>query len=199
MCIRDRVSTQSTWGQSKTLKTQMASYFVILALCLTAVAHASNPYPKYDRCDPDWVKIIQKGQYYDCANPDAANPYKGLAATSVAIANILEKYGITVKGTVGSPAVIGKFIAEGQEQGRWDTIGDVFHALGLDVSAGRVNGLKKELEQGHDAIAQAVDQYLILNVEGDTLQCLDSRGKTISVALTTVKDEILFVKRKSNQ
>eukprot|EP01016_Furgasonia_blochmanni_P056597 TRINITY_DN967_c0_g5_i1.p5 TRINITY_DN967_c0_g5~~TRINITY_DN967_c0_g5_i1.p5 ORF type:complete len:115 (+),score=20.07 TRINITY_DN967_c0_g5_i1:108-452(+) len=77
---------------------------LILLLALCALSLADNNY--YDRCHPAWVKIIQKGQLYDCAEPNAANPALEIASVVTAMGNVLNSYGIRINRKEPNPLVV---------------------------------------------------------------------------------------------
>eukprot|EP01016_Furgasonia_blochmanni_P011935 TRINITY_DN1560_c0_g2_i2.p1 TRINITY_DN1560_c0_g2~~TRINITY_DN1560_c0_g2_i2.p1 ORF type:complete len:234 (-),score=55.02 TRINITY_DN1560_c0_g2_i2:160-861(-) len=217
MCIRDR--TQSTWD-GKVLKPQqkvkrgrsparsvhqrkMSLNQVVLILGLVSLV-LGNLFPNYDRCDPQWVKLIQSGELYDCANPAAKNPVIKDASTFIAIANIATKQGLTVNGKTATPKVIAEFIAEGQKQGRWKSVNDVFIALGLDVKGIMKDhkAIREHLKAGGDVvvtITRTNQAVAIFSLGGGIINAVDSRGKRFAFEYNVIDVQVLMVKVLKHQ
>eukprot|EP01016_Furgasonia_blochmanni_P026427 TRINITY_DN2806_c0_g1_i2.p1 TRINITY_DN2806_c0_g1~~TRINITY_DN2806_c0_g1_i2.p1 ORF type:complete len:236 (+),score=74.65 TRINITY_DN2806_c0_g1_i2:99-710(+) len=140
MCIRDRVSTQSTWGQQLKQKHKKMRSVILLALCITVL---STTY--YDRCNPEWVKIIQDGQLFDCASPGQRNPILEAASGATAIGNMLNAYPIKINGQNPTPAVVYKYLEKGF--GKIDELRKLFQALGLTFEIVKGDHLQKKVDE----------------------------------------------------
>jgi hypothetical protein len=159
----------------------------IQSLLLAFVLAIASSQQFFDRCNPEWVRLIQRDELYDCADPTSDNRVINDASTFVAVTNIIAKLGLKVEGQEPNPKIFARYIQKGQASGRWESINDVYRSIGLNV-----RGEQKELEQLRGYLAQGLDIVAILNqsdeavlvkeLKGDEeVSVINSRGKTVNV------------------
>eukprot|EP01016_Furgasonia_blochmanni_P054717 TRINITY_DN904_c0_g1_i1.p1 TRINITY_DN904_c0_g1~~TRINITY_DN904_c0_g1_i1.p1 ORF type:complete len:192 (+),score=59.20 TRINITY_DN904_c0_g1_i1:131-706(+) len=150
----------------------------------------------YDRCDPKWVKVLQEGQLYDCADPASTNPHLQRASTYTLIATAFVNWDLTVKGKVATPDVIHQHFSQKwpDSKAAWAAL-KVKHGNLQNPTAEQINN---HVRKGH--IVQGIrkankEKVTIVGAEPNkTFRVLSSRGlvKNEKVELFEDKFGVIF-------
>eukprot|EP01016_Furgasonia_blochmanni_P056599 TRINITY_DN967_c0_g6_i1.p1 TRINITY_DN967_c0_g6~~TRINITY_DN967_c0_g6_i1.p1 ORF type:complete len:215 (+),score=29.06 TRINITY_DN967_c0_g6_i1:108-752(+) len=163
---------------------------LIFLLALCALTLADHNY--YDRCNPAWVKIIQRGQLYDCAEPYSANPALQVASGVTAIGNLLNSYGIRINGREPTPIVVFEHF-----QGAFgypDKLKKLFQELGLRYEVIKATSLKDKV----DSALKSKDNRVIIINKGKRLELIHKGVDSLGYRyVASDRGQILGVEGKS--
>ena len=69
----------------------------LLALFISFTCMLSSEYPRYDRCNPEWVSLIQ-GERLDCSNPSIINTNLKGTSFFLQACNIASSFNVKIDG-----------------------------------------------------------------------------------------------------
>eukprot|EP01016_Furgasonia_blochmanni_P038440 TRINITY_DN4649_c0_g1_i2.p1 TRINITY_DN4649_c0_g1~~TRINITY_DN4649_c0_g1_i2.p1 ORF type:complete len:230 (-),score=79.12 TRINITY_DN4649_c0_g1_i2:252-881(-) len=127
MCIRDRVSTQSTWGNIiHQHPIQQMRLLVVLVLVACAVAKWNH----FDRCDPKWVFQVQRGNLYDCEDPKKENEVIEEASFITISSDVVSAWNVHIDGELANPDVLSRYFNTKE----WANFAEFFQTLSVEFT-----------------------------------------------------------------
>eukprot|EP01016_Furgasonia_blochmanni_P024579 TRINITY_DN264_c0_g2_i6.p1 TRINITY_DN264_c0_g2~~TRINITY_DN264_c0_g2_i6.p1 ORF type:complete len:229 (+),score=69.36 TRINITY_DN264_c0_g2_i6:64-687(+) len=192
MCIRDRYQRRVHGDkQFEIPKITMLKCITILALAVSAF---SVNWKIFDRCNAEWVYLIQSGQLYDCAEQGAPSENLKVAGSVTTFSNVLATFGKTIDGQPATPKTLFLFLRSFK-----GSIQDIFRKFDLEgeilknQKAINFEVLKKRVEDGyavHVSSIDSFDNYLVQRDVGEAFETINSRGQVSVIRYAQITDAV---------
>eukprot|EP01016_Furgasonia_blochmanni_P020182 TRINITY_DN2250_c0_g1_i1.p1 TRINITY_DN2250_c0_g1~~TRINITY_DN2250_c0_g1_i1.p1 ORF type:complete len:179 (-),score=54.74 TRINITY_DN2250_c0_g1_i1:303-839(-) len=148
----------------------------------------------YDRCDPKWVKVLQEGQLYDCADPASTfNPHIQRASTYTLIATAFANWNVKIEGKTATPDLVHLHFNQNHHwpdsKAAWDML-KVKHGNLQNPTAEQINNHNRKGNVIQGIRKGSKEKVTIIGAEPTkTFRVLNSRGVVRSENVEAFEDK----------